>query len=484
MMTVQSLTDNIKNKKIQGDASAEISDIHSDSRKMGPGWMFIAVRGTQSDGHDFIESAIEKGAAAVVCETLPDKLNDHVCYVVVENSAEALGIIASNRFNNPSSKMKLVGVTGTNGKTTTVTLLYHMFKQFGHKVGLLSTVCNYVDDEIFEATHTTPDPVALNELLKKMVDAGCEYAFMEVSSHAIDQKRIAGLTFTGGIFSNITRDHLDYHKTFEAYLKAKKAFFDDLPKEAFALTNLDDKNGLVMLQNSKAGKHTYSLRTLADYKGRILENHFEGMLMEINKREISVHFIGKFNAYNLLAVFGTACLLGKDEEEVLVQLSTLKPVAGRFEPIRSSNGITAIVDYAHTPDALTNVLTGIVQVMEGKGSLITVVGAGGNRDKGKRPLMAKEAVKYSNKLILTSDNPRFEEPETIIQDMYAGLDPVERKKTLTITDRKEAIKTAVMLAQKDDIILIAGKGHENYQDVKGVKHHFDDKEIVKELFEN
>ncbi|MCL1944003.1 MAG: UDP-N-acetylmuramoyl-L-alanyl-D-glutamate--2,6-diaminopimelate ligase [Candidatus Azobacteroides sp.] len=483
-MTIQTLLNNIKNKSIHGSDAGEIVDVHSDSRKIQPGWMFIAVRGTQSDGHDYIASAVEKGAAAVVCETLPDMLSDAVCYIKVDDSAEALGIIASNRFGNPSAKLKLVGVTGTNGKTTTVTLLYHLFRQFGHKVGLLSTVCNYVDDKPFEATHTTPDPIALNELMKKMTDAGCEYAFMEVSSHAVDQKRIAGLKFAGAVFSNITRDHLDYHKTFEVYLKAKKAFFDRLPREAFALTNLDDKNGLVMLQNSKAQKYTYSLHTLADFKGRILENHFEGMLLEINKREVAVHFIGKFNAYNLLAVFGTACLLGKNEEEVLVRLSTLKPVAGRFEPIRSPQGFTAIVDYAHTPDALTNVLTGIHQVMDGKGKLITVVGAGGNRDKGKRPLMAQEAAKYSDTLILTSDNPRFEEPEAIIADMYDGLDTVQRKKTLTITDRKEAIKTAVMLARKDDIILIAGKGHENYQEVKGVKHHFDDKEVVKAIFES
>ncbi len=483
-MNISTLIHNIKAIQIIGNNQSEISGIHSDSRKIEKGWMFIAVRGTQSDGHNYIESSIEKGASAIVCEIVPEKKDEIVTYIQVEDSAEALGILASTWFGEPSHQLKLIGVTGTNGKTTTATLLYNMFRQFGHKVGLLSTVCNYVDDKIYEATHTTPDPIELNYLMKKMVDAGCEYVFMEVSSHAIDQKRIAGLKFVGGAFTNITRDHLDYHKTFDAYLKAKKAFFDNLPQDAFALTNADDKNGLVMLQNSKAKKYTYSMRTLADYKARILESHFDGTLLEINKHEVFVHFIGKFNTYNLLTVFGIACLLGKEEQDVLLQLSTLKPVAGRFEPVRSPEGFTAIIDYAHTPDALTNVLTSIQQVMEGKGTLITVVGAGGNRDKGKRPLMAQEAAKYSDKLILTSDNPRFEEPEEIINDMLAGLDVVQRKKTLTITDRKEAIKTAIMLAQKDDVILIAGKGHENYQDVKGVKHHFDDKEIVKEIMGN
>lgn len=482
-MTVNTLINNIKGKTIYGDASYEITGICSDSRIVKEGFMFVAVRGTRSDGHDYIDSVIEKGAVAVICETLPEKLNDNVCYIKTDDSAEALGIAASARFGNPSGKFKLIGVTGTNGKTTTVTLLYHLFKQLGHKVGLLSTVCNYIHDEEVEATHTTPDPIAMNELMAKMVDVGCEYVFMEVSSHAVDQKRIAGLNFAGGVFSNITRDHLDYHKTFDAYIKAKKTFFDDLPSNAFALTNIDDKNGLVMLQNTKAKKHTYSLQALADYKCRILENQFEGMLLEINKREVVVQFIGKFNAYNLSAVFGAACLLGKSEEEVLVQLSLLKPVSGRFEPIRSSSGITAIVDYAHTPDALTNVLTCIRQIVEGKGKIITVVGAGGDRDKGKRPMMAQEAVKYSDQVILTSDNPRFEEPDAIINDMLEGLDAIQRKKTLIISDRKEAVKAAVMLAQKEDVILIAGKGHENYQDIKGVKYHFDDKEVIKEIFE-
>lgn len=480
-MRLQLLIQHLKNIKIHGPIPDEVTGIHSDSRKIEPGFLFIAVKGTQSDGHDFIDAAIEKGATVVVCENMPVNPKENVCYIRVNDSAEALGIIASEWFGNPSRKFNLVGVTGTNGKTTIVTLLYTMFRQFGYNVGLLSTVRNYINDEIFEATHTTPDPISMNRLMRQMADAGCEYVFMEVSSHAIHQKRIAGLHFVGGIFTNITRDHLDYHKTFEAYLKAKKAFFDELPKEAFALTNADDKNGLVMLQNTKAEKHTYSLRTMADFKGRILENHFEGMLMEINKHELAVHFIGKFNAYNLLAVFGAACLLGKKEEDALLQLSTLKPVDGRFEPIRSPEGFTVIVDYAHTPDALTNVLTSISEIISKDGELITVVGAGGNRDKGKRPLMAQEAAKFSNRVILTSDNPRDEEPADIIQDMYAGLDAEQRKKTLSITDRKEAIKTAIMLAKKGDIVLIAGKGHENYQEIKGVKHHFDDKEIVREL---
>ena len=483
-MDVQKLIQAVKKIKIQGTLPKEINGIHSDSRKIESQFLFAAVKGTQSNGHDYIDAAIEKGATVIVCEDMPVNPKDDICYIQVHDSAEALGIMASEWFDNPSRKFKLVGITGTNGKTTTVTLLYNLFRQFGHKAGLLSTVCNCVNDEVFEATHTTPDPISMNQLMRQMVDAGCEYVFMEVSSHAIDQKRIAGLNFDGGLFSNITRDHLDYHKTFDVYLKTKKSFFDGLSKSAFALTNADDKNGLVMLQNTNAEKHTYSLRTMADFKGRILENHFEGMLMELNKHELAVQFIGKFNAYNLLAVFGTACLLGKQEDDVLVQLSALKPVDGRFEPIRSPNGFTVIVDYAHTPDALTNALTSIREIISKDGKLITVAGAGGGRDKGKRPLMAQEAAKFSNQVILTSDNPRFEEPTDIIRDMEAGLDTEQRKKTLSITDRKEAIKTAIALAKKGDIILIAGKGHENYQEIKGVKHHFDDKEIVRELIES
>ena len=400
----------------------------------------------------------------------------------MKDSAEALGLLVSRWYGDPSGKLVLVGVTGTNGKTTIATLLYEMFRKMGHKVGLLSTVCNYIDGEAVPTDHTTPDPLTLHSLMARMVEAGCEYAFMEVSSHSIDQRRISGLSFDGGIFTNLTRDHLDYHKTVENYLKAKKKFFDDLPKNAFSLTNLDDKNGLVMTQNTRSKVYTYSLRSLSDFKGRVLESHFEGMLLDFNNHELAVQFIGKFNASNLLAVFGAAVLLGKKEEEVLVALSTLHPVAGRFDAVRSPQGITAIVDYAHTPDALINVLNAIHGVLEGKGKVITVVGAGGNRDKGKRPIMAKEAAKASDRVIITSDNPRFEEPQDIINDMLAGLDAEDMKKTLSIADRKEAIRTACMLAEKGDVILVAGKGHENYQEIKGVKHHFDDKEVLKEIF--
>ncbi|MGL5562616.1 MAG: UDP-N-acetylmuramoyl-L-alanyl-D-glutamate--2,6-diaminopimelate ligase, partial [Tannerellaceae bacterium] len=401
--------------------------------------------------------------------------------IQVKDSADTLGKLAAQWYSNPSDRLTLVGVTGTNGKTTIATLLYDLFRKLGYKTGLLSTVCNYVDDKAVPATHTTPDPISLNMLLAEMVETGCTHAFMEVSSHSVDQKRISGLNFDGGIFTNLTRDHLDYHKTVDAYLKAKKGFFDQLPKSAFALTNLDDKSGMVMLQNTAARKLTYSLRSLADFKGRILEKLFEGTLLEVNGTEVMVHFVGKFNAYNLLAVYGAAVALGEEPNEVLLQISTLHPVSGRFETIRSDKGFTAIVDYAHTPDALTNVLNAIHEVLSDKGRVITVVGAGGNRDKGKRPLMAKESVKYSEQVILTSDNPRFEEPDAIIEDMTAGLDNNEMKKVLCITDRKQAIKTAIMMANAGDVILIAGKGHEDYQDVKGVKHHFDDREIVREF---
>lgn len=460
----------------------EIAGVNIDSRQVAPGHLFMAMRGTQTDGHTYISAAIEKGATAVLCEVLPQEQVAGVTYIRVDDSEEAVGKMATLFYGNPSSKLKLVGVTGTNGKTTIATLLYDTFRYFGYKVGLLSTVCNYVDSEAVATEHTTPDPITLNRLLKQMVDAGCEYAFMEVSSHAIAQKRISGLTFTGGIFTNLTRDHLDYHKTVENYLKAKKQFFDELPKEAFSLTNADDKNGLVMTQNTRSKIYTYALRGLSDFKGRVLESHFEGMLLDFNNRELMVQFIGRFNASNLLAVFGAAVLLGKDKEEVLIALSTLHPVAGRFDAIRSPQGYTAIVDYAHTPDALINVLNAIHGVLEGNGKVITVVGAGGNRDKGKRPIMAKEAAKGSDRVIITSDNPRFEDPQEIMKEMMEGLDTNDKKKTLSITDRKEAIRTACMLAEKGDVILVAGKGHENYQDVKGVKHPFDDKEILKEMF--
>jgi len=481
-MILSDILQNVILLKTTGETEINIQHIQFDSRKVEKGCVFVATRGTTSDGHQFIPMAIEKGALAIVCEEIPADIQPGITYIKVENSSDALGKMASAWYDFPSSKMILVGVTGTNGKTTIVTLLYQLFRQLGHKAGLLSTVCNYVNDFAVEATHTTPDPLELNELLAQMVEAGCEYAFMEVSSHAIDQRRIAGLEFAGGIFTNITRDHIDYHLTFENYLKAKKQFFDDLPADTFALTNADDKNGLVMLQNTKAKKYTYSLRTLADFKTRILEHGFEGMLLDMNDREVNVSFIGKFNASNLSAVFGAAVLLEQDEIEVLRIISSLHSVAGRIETFHAPAGYTAIVDYAHTPDALNNVIGTINQILQGNGHLITVVGCGGNRDKGKRPMMAREAVDGSWKTILTSDNPRFEEPQDILNDMLAGLDMVEKAKSLTIIDRREAIRTACALAQAGDVVLIAGKGHEDYQIIQGVKHHFDDREEVKKCF--
>ena len=487
-MKLTELLNSITSLNIYGDQEIEITGVNIDSRRIKDGHLFVAMKGTQVDGHQFIPKAIELGAKAILCEditeeTLRSAQDNGVTIIKVESTEESVGKIATTFYGNPSCKLKLVGVTGTNGKTTIATLLYKMFRQMGHKCGLLSTVCNYIEDDAIPASHTTPDPIELNELLGKMVDAGCEYAFMECSSHAIAQKRIGGLTFTGGIFTNLTRDHLDYHKTFENYRDAKKAFFDQLPKNAFAITNADDKNGMVMVQNTKATVKTYSTRSMADFKAKILECHFEGMYLDLNGREVGVQFIGKFNVSNLLAVYGTAVMLGKRPEDILVVLSTLKSVSGRLEPIHSPEGYTAIVDYAHTPDALENVLNAIHEVLNGKGQVITVCGAGGNRDKGKRPLMAQEAVKQSDKVIITSDNPRFEEPQDIINDMLAGLNAQQMKKVISIVDRKEAIRTAAMLAQKGDVILIAGKGHEDYQEIKGVKHHFDDKEIVREIFQ-
>lgn len=483
-MKLNDLLKAIQPIQVIGNKEVEIKEVNIDSRQVSEGHLFMAMRGTQTDGHAYIASAIDKGAVAVLCEDLPEQLNKEVTYIQVKESEDAVGKLATAFYGDPTSKMKLVGVTGTNGKTTIATLLYNTFRYFGYKVGLVSTVCNYIDDEAVPTEHTTPDPITLNRLLGKMADSGCKYAFMEVSSHSIDQKRISGLKFAGGIFTNLTRDHLDYHKTVDNYLRAKKKFFDDMPKDAFCLTNLDDKNGMVMVQNTRAKVCTYSLRSLSDFKGKLLESHFEGMILDFNNHELSVQFIGKFNASNLLAVFGAAVLLGKKEEDVLVALSTLKPVSGRFETVRSPQGFTAIVDYAHTPDALVNVLNAIHGVVEGKGQIITVCGAGGNRDKGKRPLMAKEAAKLSDRVIITSDNPRFEEPQEIINDMLAGLDKEDMRKTLSIVDRREAIKTACMLAAQGDVILVAGKGHENYQDVKGVKHHFDDKEVLNEIMLN
>ena len=492
-MKLTELLKYVKPLAIVGNDDVEITGVNIDSRKIKDGHLFVAIKGTQTDGHKFIPKALQQGAVAVLCEELPlplddaatpdSSLPDNITYVQVASTEEAVGPVATVFYGEPSQRLKLVGVTGTNGKTTIATLLYNMFRKFGHRCGLLSTVCNYIEGEAIPADHTTPDPIELNRLLHQMVEAGCEYAFMECSSHAIAQHRIGGLKFAGGLFTNLTRDHLDYHKTFENYRDAKKAFFDSLPKDAFAITNADDKNGMVMVQNCKAQVKTYSTRQFADFRARIIECHFEGMYLEIDGHEVGVQFIGKFNVSNLLAVYGAAIMLGKKPEEILVVLSTLKSVAGRLEPIRSGNGVTAIVDYAHTPDALENVLRAIHEVLDGKGGqVITVCGAGGNRDKGKRPLMAQEAVKQSDRVIITSDNPRFEEPQDIINDMLAGIDQKQMKNVLSITDRRDAIKTAVMLAGKGDVILIAGKGHEDYQEIKGVKYHFDDREVVREIF--
>lgn len=466
--------------KLVGQSDINLTGVNSDSRKVEAGNMFVATRGTQVDGHDYIQSAIEKGAVAIVCEILPKTLSSDVAYVVVQNANVALGKIASAWYDFPSSSLRLVGVTGTNGKTTIATLLYRLFQRLGYKCGLISTVCNCIDKEEFPSTHTTPDPLTLNRLLAQMVESGCKFAFMEVSSHAIDQRRIEGLYFEGGVFTNLTRDHLDYHKTFAEYLAVKKRFFDELSEEAFALTNVDDKNGLVMLQNTKAEKRTYSVRSMSDYKTKVVEDGFDGLKLEINRKEIFLPFIGKFNAYNLTAVYATALLLGCDSDETLLNLSALKPVSGRFEPIAAPSGYKVIVDYAHTPDALKNVLETIDSFLAVEARLITVVGCGGNRDKGKRPLMAKEAVKLSHQVIFTSDNPRNEDPQTIVEEMMEGVELADRAKVITILDRYQAIKTAMLLARPKDIVLIAGKGHENYQEINGTRIHFDDKEVVRE----
>ncbi|MBR4066266.1 MAG: UDP-N-acetylmuramoyl-L-alanyl-D-glutamate--2,6-diaminopimelate ligase [Bacteroidaceae bacterium] len=460
----------------------EVNGVNIDSRLVQKGDMFIAVKGTQTDGHAYIASAEEKGASAIVCENIPEKQDPDIAYIVVPDAQAATGRLATTFYGYPSLKLKLVGVTGTNGKTTIATLLYELFSAMGHKCGLLSTVCNYIAGKAYPSTHTTPDAISLNRLLAQMVDAGCEYAFMEVSSHALAQERVGGLEFAGGIFTNLTRDHMDFHETMENYLKAKKSFFDNLPRNSFAITNLDDKNGPVMVQNCRGDIKNYSTRTICDYKARIVETHLDGMILEFNNREFSTMLTGRFNISNLLAIYGAAVELGKDAEEVLRVMSTLKPVSGRFETLRSTDGISAIVDYAHTPDALKNVLGTINEVLRGQGNVITVVGAGGNRDKGKRPMMAVEAVKGSDRVILTSDNPRNEEPQDIINDMLAGLNDEQKKSVISIVDRKEAIRTACALAQRGDVVLVAGKGHENYQDIKGVKHHFDDKEVIREIF--
>lgn len=467
-----------------GDLSIQVEGIQFDSRKVKPGDLFVAVKGTHVDGHQFIGKAVEMGASAVVCEVMPENVPSGLVFARIAQTQANFGRMASAWFGHPSANLKVAGVTGTNGKTTIATLLYKTFSLLGYKVGLISTIKYYVGTDEFPATHTTPDALQIQELMAKMVEAGCEYCFLEVSSHAIDQDRISGIQFDGGIFTNLTHDHLDYHVTFAEYLKAKKKFFDNLPETAFALTNADDKNGLVMLQNTRAMKQTYSLRSLANFHCKILEKHFDGMLLSIDGNEVWTHFTGVFNASNLLAVTGAAILLGAQREEMLRILSELRPVSGRFEIIRSPEGKYAVVDYAHTPDAIQNVLSGITEIRTGNEQVITVVGAGGDRDKTKRPKMAAEAVKLSDKVILTSDNPRSEEPEQILADMEAGIEPHQKAKVLSIVNRKEAIRTACMLARPGDIILVAGKGHEDYQEIKGVKHHFDDKEVINEIFGN
>ena len=481
-MNLNELISSTKIQSLKGDSNVKINNIHFDSRKLSKGDLFVACRGTISDGHDFIEASVKKGAVAIVCEELPSVTYSEITYAIVEDSLAILSELAHNYYGKPSNGLQLIGVTGTNGKTTIATLLYRLFKKLGYKVGLLSTVRNCINDLEIEATHTTPDPLQLNALLADMVSEGCEFCFMEVSSHAIDQKRIGSLQFKGGIFTNITHDHLDYHKTFDAYLKTKKTFFDHLGKSSFAITNADDKNGKLMLQNTKAHKFLYSTRSFADFRCRILEKHFTGMLLEIDGIETWTNFIGKFNAYNLLAVYATSRLLNQQKDEILRAISELSPVDGRFESIVSPEGVMAIVDYAHTPDALKNVLQTIDDLRTRNEQVITVVGCGGDRDKSKRPIMANISVTLSDKVILTSDNPRSEAPEQIISDMKEGVDASQLNKVLSINDRKEAIRTACMLAQKNDIVLVAGKGHEDYQEIKGVKHHFDDKEVIREFF--
>jgi UDP-N-acetylmuramoyl-L-alanyl-D-glutamate--2,6-diaminopimelate ligase len=464
-----------------GEMNREVTAVCSDSRKTQEGALFVAVRGTQADGHEYIQKAIDLGARVIVCEKLPDTIHEKNTYITVKDSAQALGIIAANFFGNPSQKLKLTGVTGTNGKTTVATLLYKLFSLLGYRTGLISTVEYRIVDQVLPSTHTTPDPIQLNELLKKMLEAGCTHVFMEVSSHAVDQERIAGLKFAGAIFTNITHDHLDYHKTFENYIKAKKKFFDDLSGEAFCLVNADDKRGMVMMQNTKAKKHSYGLKKMVDFKGKIMSNTLEGLELEINNKTVWFKLIGDFNAYNLLAVYGAAVLLGEQEEQVLTMLSSMTGAVGRFELILPGSKFTAIVDYAHTPDALKNVLETIAQFRTGNEQVITVVGCGGNRDTTKRPLMAAIACRFSDKVVLTSDNPRNEDPMAIIRDMQTGIGPSDARKTMVIADREEAIKMAFMIAKEKDIVLVAGKGHETYQEIKGVKHPFDDREVVERM---
>lgn len=481
-MNLKQIIQGCEPQDIVGRTDREVSGIEIDSRKIAKDNMFVALRGTQVDGHTFIPKAIEQGASVVVCEQLPEERQPDVTYLVYCDTEDTVGPLATNYFGRPSERMHLVGVTGTNGKTTIATVLYNMFRQRGYKCGLCSTVCNYIDGEALPTEVTTPDPITLNRLLGRMADEGCAYAFMEVSSHSVSQKRIGGLCFSGGIFTNLTRDHLDYHGTFEAYRDAKKGFFDMLPGDAFAIINADDRNGMVMVQNCKAAVRTYSLHSAADFKARILEESFEGMELNIDGRDVSVQFVGRFNVSNLLAIYGAAVMLGVEPQQALVLLSAQKPVNGRFEAIRSREGITAIVDYAHTPDALANVLSTINEVLQGRGQCWTVCGAGGDRDRGKRPLMAQEAVRNSDRVIITSDNPRTEDPQRIIDDMLAGLDAAQRRSVLSIADRREAIRTACSLAKPGDVILVAGKGHEDYQIIGKTKHHFDDHEVIREAF--
>lgn len=483
-MILQDVLYKVSIRSVKGDTSIAVNSIAIDSRLAKPGSCFIALKGTKSDGQAYIDAAIEKGATAIICESIPANATDGITYIEVENTAKASGYISHNFFGEPSTRVKLVGVTGTNGKTTIATLLWKLFSGLGHTCGLISTVQNQVGDKVLEATHTTPDAVSINALLKQMVEAGCTHVFMECSSHAIHQYRIAGLQFAGALFTNITHDHLDYHKTFDEYIRVKKSWFDELPASAFAISNADDKRGAVMLQNCQAKKQFYSLKTMADFKGKILDNSLEGLHMTINDKEVYFRLIGEFNAYNLLAVYGAAVCLGEDKDKVLQVLSSLDGAEGRFDyRISKQDKITGIVDYAHTPDALLNVLATIKKLRRGHEKIITVVGCGGDRDKTKRPVMAEVACEYSDKVILTSDNPRSEDPLEILKDMEAGLTVTTKKKAISIADRKEAIKTAVSLADKDDIILVAGKGHEKYQDIKGVKYDFDDKQVLNEMFE-
>jgi UDP-N-acetylmuramoyl-L-alanyl-D-glutamate--2,6-diaminopimelate ligase len=482
MKYLSELLTGIEATELQGGDDMAIDCIVFDSRKVKPGCLFVAIKGTAVDGHDYMEQAVKDGASAIICQDLPGHVIGETAFIMVEDSAKVLGQIAANFYDKPSAKLKLVGVTGTNGKTTVATLLYKLFRDLGYKCGLLSTVENQINGQVIVATHTTPDPVALNSLLDEMVAQGCDYVFMEVSSHAIVQHRIEGLQFSGGIFTNLTHDHLDYHKTFDNYIKAKKAFFDGLPKEAFALTNADDRNGSVMLQNTRANKKSYGLKSMADFRAKILENQFGGLLLNIDNEEVWFKLVGTFNAYNLLAVYGAATLLGQERSLVLTSLSKLSGAEGRFDYFVSANKVIGIVDYAHTPDAVQNVLTTIGNIRKGTEKVITVIGCGGDRDKTKRPVMAKVACDYSDKVILTSDNPRSEDPAQIIHEMEAGVDPSNKRKTISITDRREAIKTACHLAQPGDIILLAGKGHEKYQEIKGVRNHFDDKEELLNAF--